>query len=170
MKSYELLTGERIDAAAFDQREEDFIRKLSADAESGADYFDLLKRVKGPDAFPLRGGRITAAVARSPLYRIAHDVADRVGIVQGYLLDPKVDRSVVQPNAELLSLTEAAGLIGITRPAAHQALAEKRLVGQRVGNAWVVRRSDVETFMRARSARPSGGTTSEGARAELRSK
>ena len=72
-------------------------------------------------------------------------------------------------DAELLSLTETADLIGITRPAAHQALVEERLTGQRVGNAWVVRRPDAEAFRRGRSSRPGGAATTESARAASRS-
>jgi hypothetical protein len=170
MKTYELLTGETIGVAEFDKREEEFIRNLSTDAEKGAEYFDLLKRVKGREALPLRGGQITPAIARSPLYRVAHDIADRAGVAQGYLLPPKADRTVVKYDAELLSLTEAADLIGITRPAAHQALTEKRLAGQRVGNAWVVRRSDAEAFQRGRSGRPGAAMISEATLAESRSK
>ena len=171
MKTYELLTGETIGVTGLDAREEEFLRRLSADAKTGeADYFALLRMVKGPDALPLRGRSITAAVARSPLYRVAHDIADRVGIAQGYVLPPNADRTAVKQEADLLSLTEAADLVGISRPAAHQALTEGRLAGQRVGNAWVVRRSDAEAFKRARSIRPGGAVTSASARAESRSK
>jgi hypothetical protein len=169
MTTHELLTGEVISVAGLDERDRAFLKRLSTDAEGGADYFELLKRVKGPDALPLRGRAITPTVARSPLYRVAHDIADRVGIKQGYLLPPTADRTAVKQDVELLSLTEAADLIGITRPAAHQALIEERLAGQRVGNAWVVRRPDADAFKRARSARPGGAViSSDGARAASR--
>jgi hypothetical protein len=155
MKTYELLSGEVLSGAELSAREVEFLDGLAKDARAGADYFDLLRRVKGPEAVPLRGKRITPHVVSSVLYRVAHDVADRVGIAQGYLLPPNADRASVKQDAELLSLTEAADLIGISRPAAHQALTEQRLAGQRVGNAWVVRRPDAEAFRRARSNRPS---------------
>jgi hypothetical protein len=170
MKTRKLLSGEEIDLAVLDERDGAYLAQLSADAEGGADYFDLLRRVKGPDAFPLRGGRITAATARGPLYRAAHDIADRVGIAQGYLLAAEADPAAVKAEPEqLLSLTEAADSIGISRPAAHQALVEGRLAGQRVGNAWVVLRADVETFKRAR-ARASGASVSDSVRVAARSR
>jgi hypothetical protein len=169
MTTYELLTGEVISLGRLDEREDEFLKRLAADAHGGADYFDLLRRVKGPEALPRRGRPITAAVARSALYRVAHDIADRAGIVQGYLLSPNADPAAVKQDAQLLSLTEAADLIGISRPAAHQALMEKRLAGQRVGNAWVVRRLDAEAFKRSRSSRPGGAVTaSDAARASSR--
>ena len=160
MKTYELLTGEVLNLAKLAEEERAFLRRLSKDAERGTDYFDLLRGVKGPKALPLRGGPITPAIAASVLYRAAHDIADRVGIEQGYLLAPDVTRSAEANGAgDLLSLTEAADLINITRPAAHQALVESRLRGRRVGNAWVIARADAEAFKRARSNRTGHANT-----------
>lgn len=154
METYKLLTGETLSLGKVTEEERAFLRRLAKDAKGGADYFDLLRRVKGPKALPLRGGPITPAIAASAFYRAAHDIADRAGIEQGYLLAPDVARSAPASRADdLLSLTEAAELIGITRPAAHQALTEERLKGRRVGNAWVVGRSDAEAFRAARLSR-----------------
>jgi hypothetical protein len=154
METHKLLTGETLGLSKLTDEERAFLRRLAKDAKGGADYFDLLRRVKGPKALPLRGGPITPAIAGSVLYRAAHDIADRVGIEQGYLLAPEVARSVDANGAgDLLSLTEAADFIGITRPAAHQALTEGRLRGRRVGNAWVVAKADAETFRKSRSNR-----------------
>jgi hypothetical protein len=164
METYELLTGEVLNIFGLADAERAFLKRLSDEADRGADYFDLLRLVKGPEALPLRGGPITPAIAASVLYRAAHDIADRVGIKQGYLLAPDVARSV-EAAPDLLSLTETAELIGITRPATHQALLEARLSGQRVGNAWVVRRADAEAFKRARSSRAGDSTRGDVRRA-----
>jgi hypothetical protein len=154
METHKLLTGETMSLSKLNVEERTFLRRLAKDAKGGADYFDLLRRVKGPKALPLRGGPITPAIAASVLYRAAHDIADRTGIEEGYLLALDVARSVeANSTGDLLSLTEAADFIGITRPAAHQALTEKRLRGRRVGNAWVVATVDAEAFRRARSTR-----------------
>jgi len=37
-------------------------------------------------------------------------------------------------------------LLGISRAAVHQALSEGRLQGERVGNAWAIRRRIVEAY------------------------
>ncbi len=153
-RTHELLTGERVNLSDLSADERDFLQRLSDDATRGVEYFELLRRVKGPDALPLRGGRLTPEVLRTTFFRAAHDIADRAGIEQGFLLTPEVAQTArVERVGDLLSLTEAAELIGITRPAAHQALLEKRLRGQRVGNAWVVRRRDAEEFARSRRSR-----------------
>lgn len=165
MEIQKLLTGETLSLSKLTEEERTFLRRLAKDAGRGADYFDLLRQVKGPKALPLRGGPITPAIAASALYRAAHDIADRVGIEQGYLLAPDVARSVGANGAgDLLSLTEAADFIGITRPAAHQALTERRLRGRRVGNAWVVARADAETFRKSRSNRTADAKSAGSAR------
>lgn len=164
METHKLLPGETLNLSKLTEEERAFLRRLAKDAERGADHFDLLRRVKGPKALPLRGGPITPAIAASVLYRAAHDIADRVGIEQGYLLAPDVARSAEANGVgDLLSLTEAADFIGITRPATHQALTEKRLWGRRVGNAWVVARADAEAFKSTRSTR--GGDARSGPQA-----
>lgn len=153
-RTHELLTGERLPLEGLVAAERDFLQHLSDAAKRGADYFDLLKLVKGPDAVPLKGGKITPAVSRSIFFRVAHDIADRVGVEQGFLLPPEIAANArVELEGELLSLTEAAEVIGISRAAAHQALLEKRLPGQRIGNAWVIRRRDAEQFGRTRRSR-----------------
>lgn len=155
-KAHQLLTGETLNLSTLNADERDFLAVLTQDAEGGADYFELLRRVKGPGALPLRGGPITPAIAASVFYRAAHDIVDRVGIDQGYVLAPDVaiDRkSLPAQGHELMSLTEAAEFIGITRPAAHQALVEGRLNGRRVGNAWVVMKVDAERFKQTRTKR-----------------
>ena len=156
MDKHRLQTGDVLDLSALPAQERRYLDQLSEDARQGTDYLDLLRRVKGPDALPLQGGRITPSIAASSLYRAAHDIADRVGIQQGYLLAPDVVVPAKRSHGgDLLSLTEAAEIIGISRPAAHQALMEERLRGRRVGNAWVVSRPDAEAFKSARSERPS---------------
>ncbi len=140
MDSYPLLSGEIVDLRRLNPEERRFLSALKARArKKEGDYFDLLRSVKGPGAFPLRGGPITPEVAVSPLYRAAHDIVDRVGIEQGYLLPPGVALDVPR-TGEWVSMTQAAELIGVSRTAVHQALLEKRLEGLRVGNAWIIER------------------------------
>lgn len=167
MTSYRLLTGETIDLAGLPSEGRQYLEELRSDAAGkGVDYFDLLRRVKGPSAFLLDGGRITPMVAASLLYRVAHDVADRIGIEQGYVLAPDtVLPDDLEEDLGLLSLTEAADLIGITRPATHEAIRKGRLRGRRIGNAWVVRRDDAQEYRRSRDgaarSNPKKSTTEE---------
>jgi hypothetical protein len=156
IEKYEALSGEVLNLSGLSRAESKYLEQLSADAQRSVDYFELLRRVKGRDALPLRGGPLTPAIATSAFYRAAHDIVDRVGIEQGYLLAPDVAASARATNGtgDLLSLTEAADLIGISRPAAHQALKEERLRGRQVGNAWVIASADALAFKKARD-RPS---------------
>lgn len=142
--SYTTITGEVIADGALSAADRQYLDDLDAFARSGGDYFEVLRRVKGPGARPLPDGRITARVAASPLYRIAHDIADRLGVEAGYLLPPDAEFNV--SGLDLMSLTEAAEVIGISRQAVHEALTKGQLAGQRVGNAWVLERQDVEHY------------------------
>lgn len=162
MNQHTLLNGEILDLSGLDQDDRTYLAALR-DARD-ADYFDLLRRVKGPGARALRDGRITPAVSRSTLYRVAEDIATRVGIEQGWVLAPGVDISGLEVGNDLLSMTEAADLLEITRPAVHQALKEGRLRGRRVGNAWVIKKADAEAYLRdrrEREARSSGSAPSD---------
>ena len=85
---YRLLSGEEIDLSGLSAGDRDFLSELARQADAGADYFDLLLRVKGPGARLLQDGMITRDVIHNVAYRAAHDIADRVGVRQGYLLDP----------------------------------------------------------------------------------
>ena len=151
MTKHRLISGEILDLSGLEHDERRYLNQLTEDSKE-CDYFDLLRKVKGPDALPLRGAPVTPTIIANLVYRVAHDIADRVGIHQGYLLAPGVARSLdVEAGTSLLSLTEAAELIGISRPATHQALVEERLAGQRVGRAWVVKESDAKAFKKART-------------------
>jgi len=75
---------------------------------------------------------------------VAGDIIDLAGVRQGYLLAPLA--TGVGNADELVSLGEAAGLLGISRAAVHQALSEGRLQGERVGNAWAIRRRFVDAY------------------------
>lgn len=155
---HQLLAGEVLDLPEMAASESEYLRKLAEDASRGDDYFALLWRVKGRGALPVGNGPITPTIAGSALFRVAHDIVDRVGIKQGYLLDPHVQRPTdLGVNDDLLSLTETAELIGITRPATHEALGKGRLKGRRVGNAWVIRRADAEAFKNARERHETEG-------------
>ncbi|MEW6363223.1 MAG: hypothetical protein AB1714_01140 [Acidobacteriota bacterium] len=154
MDSYTLLSGEIVDLRSLSPEGRRFLSRLKATARKKGeeDYFDLLRAVKGPGAFPLRGGPITPEVAVSPLYRVAHDIVDRVGIEQGYLLPPGA--AVDMPRTgEWISMTQAAELIGVSRTAVHQALLEKRLEGLRVGNAWTIERRRAIAYKERREAK-----------------
>jgi hypothetical protein len=163
VKTYTLLSGEIISLLGLSPADHQYLLKLNSDARGDVDYFDLLRRVKGPESPLLRDGRITKEVVRSAVYRAAHDIADRAGIEQGYLLAPDVEQpATLGASEKLLSLTEAAEVIGISRPATHQALVEGRLPGQKVGNAWVTTKTDAEAFKRKRAERGTNFTAATG--------
>lgn len=56
MAIHKLLTGEALSLGKLTTAERAFLRRLVKNAKGGADYFDLLRRVKGPkEEAPLPG-------------------------------------------------------------------------------------------------------------------
>jgi hypothetical protein len=62
--------------------------------------------------------------AGSDLYQVAHDIATRAGIEQGLILAPnhEGERANASADASMISVTQAAELIGITRAAVYKAV------------------------------------------------
>jgi len=152
---YTLLDGEGLDLTELSAEERAYIDELAAAAAApGAAYPSLLLRVSGPGAFPTRkaGGWVTPAVQDSTVYRVAEDIVDRLGIAQNYL-GPPTDAAP----AQLLSVSEAARLLGVSRQAINEAIKRRALAAQRVGRDWILRLEDVRAYQAAAATRPAPG-------------
>lgn len=142
---YKLLRGDEIDTAEFPQEDIDFILSLYAKALNNADYFDLIKEVCGPNAFPLKGSaRVTREIHNSALYRVAEDIVDRVGVQQGIILPD--DNDEMAPIEAIMSAKEAADELGISRTAVVRAANRGTIKGKKVGRAWALLRESVESY------------------------
>ena len=107
----------------------------------------------------------------SPLYRVAVDIATRAGIAEGLILASKHEdkRKQIPVDRSLMSVTQAANTLGVSRAAVHKAIQQKRLPAQRYGNVLLVDRAAVLRYKRERSqsgsqasnsrARASGGAS-----------
>lgn len=154
-----LLSGEVLDLSGLEPAERHYLDQLAADAERGAGYFDLLMKVKGPGALPSAGsgGMVTTAVLESVVYRVAQDIVQRVGIAQGKLGAP----TNAAPS-QLLSVPEAARLVGVTRQALNDAIARGRLQAQKVGGSYVLKLDDVRAYRATAEERPAPGRAGRG--------
>lgn len=63
-------------------------------------------------------------------------------------------RSMAKPPQDLLSVVEAAALLGVTDARIRQYISEGRLQAQKVGHAYVLRRGDAEKFKPQKHGRP----------------
>ena len=104
----------------------------------------------------------------SPLYRVAADIATRAGIEEGLVLAPEHEdkRSQIPADRSLMSVTQAANTLGISRAAVHKAIQQKRLAAQRYGNVLLVDRGAVLRYRRERSQ---SGSQSSNSRAQTSS-
>lgn len=147
---YKMLTGQTVDLSALPKADLEFLVALSRRAIADEDYGTLALAVAGPKAYPKRGGRwVTREVMESLVYRVAEDIVDRVGIRQGALgPDEGAQASAVD---QILGVTEAARILGITRAGVIKAATSGRLQGRKIGKAWALLRGSVERYRVARA-------------------
>ena len=74
---------------------------------------------------------------------IAAQLGRRVLSVEAMPTDEFDKRAGIAPLPELLSITDAAELMGVSRQAVHQRLESGSLGGQKVGTTWVVPRAAI---------------------------
>lgn len=142
---YALLNRDVVDVSTLPREDIDFLLDLMHRAMEGEDYFALERRVCGPDAYPLKGSqRVTREIHDSPLFRVAEDIVDRVGIRQGALAPGPGDERV--PMEEIVSVTEAARTLGITRSAIVKAAQSGRIKGKKIGHTWALLRRGIESY------------------------
>jgi excisionase family DNA binding protein len=150
--AYELLNGERISIGWLSERDMTFLEGLKVAWQQGDDYFELLRAVRGKNAYTFKGAKkLTPEVAQSVLFRVAQDIVERAGIKQGVALPPG-DGLEIPDNKPLCSISEAAEIIGVSRSAIHQSLTRGKLRGWMVGTIWVLARADVLAYRRNREA------------------
>ncbi len=142
---YRLLDGAAIDMSTLPKSDLGFLLELQRRAMEGEDYFELEQVVCGTGAYPLKGSpRVTRAVHETPLFRVAEDIVDRVGIQQGRIAPDPEDR--LAPTEEIVGVTEAAVELGITRSAVIKAAQAGRLQGKKIGSTWALLKRSVRNY------------------------
>lgn len=145
MTRYRLLSGEMIDVGQLPKEDLAFLLDLQRRAMENEDYFALQLQVCAPGAYPLKGSqRVTSEIHEHPLYRVAEDIVDRVGIQQGVIVPAPDDRLEIID--EIMGTGEAANRLGITRGAVVKAAQAGRLKGKKIGNTWALLRRSVEGY------------------------
>jgi hypothetical protein len=142
-KSHQLLDGRALDLRELDAREQAFLRDLQKMARQGVSYFEVYRAATGPGSPALQGrNRIDERIVESPLYLAARDIATRVGIEQGLVLAPDevAARAAAPKDASMISVSQAADLIGISRAATYKAIEKGAVAAMRLGNVTVVDR------------------------------
>ena len=148
-RKYKLLDGREVDLGKLDARQRAFLAGLDKMARQDVSYFEVYRTALGPGS-PALGGRnrIDRKLAETPLYLAAQDMATRVGIAQGLILAPEHEnqRSKAPDDASMISVTQAASLIGISRAAVYKAIDRDALDTLQIGNVTVVNRQSAEAY------------------------
>jgi excisionase family DNA binding protein len=156
MDRYKLLSGELIHLGGVGAHEQTFLRSLQKMAKAGVSFFEIERVAIGSGSPALQGwGRVTREIVSSPLYRVAADIATRAGIAEGLMLAPEHEgkRKEIPADRSLMSVTQAATTLGISRAAVHKAIQQKRLAAQRYGNVLLVSREAVLDYKQGRVQR-----------------
>jgi excisionase family DNA binding protein len=154
MATHKLLSGAVLDLRGLSALESTFLANLRRMAKSGMSFFEIERVAIGPGSPALQGwSRVTREIVDSRLYRVAVDIATRAGIAEGLILGPEHEnmREQVPQDRSLMSVTQAANTLGISRAAVHKALQQKRLPHQRYGNVVLVSRDGVLRLKRERA-------------------
>lgn len=160
-KSYTLLRGDTVSLAGLSQQELKFLKDLLRLARNDVDYFEICAKACGPGSLALRGySGLTRAIAQTPLYQAASDLAIRAGIHQHLVLAPEHEhlRSQAPTDGSTLSVTQAADLLLMSRAAVHKAIKAGKIRFLRVGNVILVDRQSVLDY----GQRPAKAKTAKG--------
>jgi predicted DNA-binding protein (UPF0251 family) len=152
---HKLLSGETVSLSDLTRREQAFLRNLQQMIKDGASYFDIERAAIGPGSPALEGrNRVDRRIVTAPLYRLARDIATRAGIAEGLILAPEhaPRRAELANDGTMISVTQAANHLGISRAAVHKAINEKRLLGRHVGNLVIVDRGDCMRYAAERQS------------------
>jgi len=172
--TYALLDGRKLSLDGLSPRESKFLRELLRMARNEEDYFEIYAKACGPGSVALRGASsLTRALAETPLYLVARDLATRAGIHQQLILAPEYEslRVLAPTDGSTVSVTQAAEILGISRTAVHKAIKAGKIIARRIGNALLAERQSVlaythrpqRTRSSSRSPRQEHGTASHGA-------
>lgn len=164
-RKYTLLDRRHLSLIGLDARERAFLADIEKMVRRGISYFEVYRAAVGPGSVALGGrNRIDRQIAESPLYLVALDLATRAGIKQGLILAPEHEheRASAPRDGSMISVTQAADLIGISRAAVYKAIEKGALRTRRVGNVTIVDRKSAAEYRERRSA---GEPPSDGKRA-----
>ena len=147
--AYEMMSGEILSIGWLEEKQIKILQNLKKSVDQEEDYFALLKMIRGPNSPMLKdfGGRVTPQACQSVFFRVAQDIVERAGVAQGRALAAEDLR--LDPQAELVSMSEAAKLINRSRTAIHLALTKGAILGRQVGKAWIVDRNSVILYGKA---------------------
>lgn len=143
--SYRMLNGETLAISTLPKADMEFLLDLMHRVMEDEDYFSLERSVCGPNAYPLMGSpRVTREIHDSLLFRAAEDIVDRAGIRMGVLAPDRGDERV--PIEEIMSVTEAAKKLKVTRSAVIKAAQSGRIKGKKIGHTWALLRQSAESY------------------------
>lgn len=159
MMTYTMLDGSVIDLSELAKSEREFLAECLNAYRSDVSFPDFVNLVYRPGSPVFKGGRwVTKEIMATPLFKAVRDLEDRLGIRQGWVGPDPGDRPEIEPlvSDEEVSVTQAAEMKTVSRMAIVRACHEGRLVGRKVGNAWVISKRSLNRYEPMKSRIKSG--------------
>jgi len=151
-----LLDGRTVQLGSLAARERAFLADLGKMKRQGVDYFEIYRTALGPGSPALEGrNRVDRRLVETPFYQVAEDIVTRAGIEQGLIVAPEYEEewaAKAPRDFSMISVTQAATLIGITRAAVYKAIEKKAIAALHIGNVTVVNRASAVEYKRGREA------------------
>lgn len=83
------------------------------------------------------GGRLTPRVIESAFYRVAVEIANSVGVEQGYLLPAGCRPDVKLHPSGNMNVDDLTQFLGLSRADVRRLFEEGRIPGERYANYWI---------------------------------
>jgi len=160
MKPHRLLDGTEVDLSELDKTEQVFLGQLHRMADEDINYFEIYRMALGPGSVALGGrNRVDQKITISPVYLVARDIATRAGIKQQLILAPEhaSKRSEIPADGSMISATQAANFIGVSRAAVYKAIEHGKLASRKIGNVTLVLKKSAVEYKAKREAESTRG-------------
>jgi len=153
--SYMTLEESKVSLDKLTAGEREFLGELTQRQKNGVSYLDFENIYMDP-ASPVfaHSKRLGKPASETPLFQICSDMAERLGIQQGFLVREEVVRRDAAQADERKELTtgEVAKLAHCTDEAVRKAIRTGRLRARRVGHFSLIAESDALAFVRTRES------------------
>lgn len=144
---YTTLTGETLSLSRLNAEEKRFLGKLYAKYKAGISYLVFDGFYWEPDSpVPGHAKRLGKPAEKTPLYQVCDDLAKRLGIRQGYLVESEVVPGRQSEERKELTTGEVARLASCSEEAVRKAIRTARLRARRVGKFSLIWDKDAEAF------------------------
>lgn len=158
---YTTLAGTTFSLSRLNAEDKRFLAERYAKYKEGISYLAFENLYDEPNSQIFRHAkRLGKPVEQTPLYQVCDDLAKRLGIRQGYLVESEVVPGRQSEERKELTTGEVARLASCSEEAVRKAIRTARLRARRVGKFSLIWDKDAEAFALSRKGARSSAIAS----------